>query len=281
MGKYLEKNNNPFKMIIDNLLNLIILITDYDNSSKFFFESGLLQETLNITKRIMNKPKKKYTIIEYLLQCIENISQFNISSQRIFETLGTIMIEYIYNQTTSITKLKSLCIVYNIIVNNENISEFFFYLSSGLIEEIITNISSVNNDYRDIAIKIINFYAMKNDQEINEKLCKHGCLEQLSVVINTNNKTRINTSILTLATTSYLKLNEFKTKNPDFCIKLQSEWKQRDIYFKDTNNTDKKNKKTENNKSPQKSTNKLTLKKATKKIIIINKVANIKKKKKT
>jgi len=282
-GKYIEENNNPFKMIIDNLLSLIILVTNYENTSKFFFESGSLQEILNITKKIINKPPLKNIIIEKLLQCIENMSLFIISSQRIFECLGNILINYVYNQTTINIKLKSLCIIYNIITFNENISNFIFHLSSGLIEEIIANISSVNNDYRDIAIKIVNFYVMRNDQEINEKLCKHGCLEQLSVVINSNNKILINNSILNIATLSYLKLDEFKSTNFDFCIKMQNEWKQRDIYFKDTNkkkDTNKTSKKTENKKETNTSTNKKSLKNVTKKLINVKRITNTKKIKK-
>ncbi|OUM65358.1 hypothetical protein PIROE2DRAFT_7657 [Piromyces sp. E2] len=245
--KYIEKSNDPFKMIIMNLLTLFIAITNYDNTSKMFYESGALIELLNITKKLIDMPKKSFDIIEKLLHCIENMSFFLNSSQKIFEVLGNTLIKYIYQESTTETKLISLCIIYNIIITNPSISKYIFHLSSGLVEEIITNIASTNNDYRDIAIKIVNFYISQNDIDINEKLCKHGCIEQLSVIINkNNNKTLINASILNMATTSYLKLMDVNPTNPEFCIKMQNEWKQRDEYFKEsfinleTNNSSKK-----------------------------------------
>ncbi|ORX43005.1 hypothetical protein BCR32DRAFT_282014 [Anaeromyces robustus] len=231
---YNERKNDPFKMIINNILNLLILITNYDNISKFFYESGILNKVIKIVKMILCKPKKEYNIIEKLLNCIENMALYNDSGQIIFETLGNNLIEYIYQEITTETKYKSMSIIYNIISFNNNISSYIFNLSSGLIEEIIANIASVNNNYRDIAIKIINFYVMQNNQDINKKLRMHGCLEELFVIINDVEKRLINTSILNMAISSYLKLNDdLNSPNSEFCIKMQNEWKQRDIYYKD------------------------------------------------
>jgi len=268
--KYLEKSNDPFKMIIANLLTLFIAITNYDNTSKFFYESGSLNELLNITKKLIDMPNKIFDIIEKLLHCIENMSLYLDSSLKTFEILGNTLTEYIYQEITTETKLKSLCILHNIIISNPTISKYIFNLPSGLIEEIISNIASTKTDYRDISIKIVNFYVSQNNIDINEKLCMHGCIEQLSVIINNNNKMSMNTSILNMATTSYLKLINFNSNDPEFCIKMQNEWKQRDVYFKEALI------KQETNNS---STNKKSLKKVSKKIIKINKFTQIKNKK--
>ncbi|ORY73546.1 ARM repeat-containing protein [Neocallimastix californiae] len=279
--KYVEKSNDPFSMIIDNILNLFILITNFENTSKLFYENDSLNEILNILKKFINKSKKEYSIIEKLLRCIENMALYSDSAQKIFESLGNNLMDYIFQQVTVESKLISLNIIYNIIITDLSISLFIFNLKNGLIEEIITNIVSTNNDYRDIAIKIINFYVSQNNQEYNIKLYENGCMEGLVVVINNSEKKLVNTSILNMAMSSYLKLNELCQSKPEFCLRMQNEWKQRDMHFKNSKALEKLSEYETNNKQvpKQKKKTKKSLKKSVKKIINSKKIEKIEKKK--